>query len=471
MEKKPLSSQLKFWYGLGDFGFNLMTNVETFYWNAFLTNVAGFSVGLTGTVTTIATTVDACLSWVYGGLINTLKPGKYGRYRTWFIKINWIVPFLYVFQFVRVSDNDTVSAVVCCIAAIVSHIVWNMSYCTNVAMIAVASQGDPQNRTILASSRATWNNLAGVAYSYVMTGLTAILPKAITENGYTYGAAAFLFACVMVIGMFVHFKITDGYEEIEDPNNPKTFEKTATPVDMLKGAVQNPHLIMLIIADLAKWICKFLVGSSAVYYFTYAMGTGFQANYVLFSNIFCIIMAFCTKYISKKLGNKKTFILALVWMIVCYGIAYFMFANATAVFVLTILAMGGYGIAYTMSPALYADAAVYSKWKSGKDSTGFITGLQNLPLKGAVMLKSILLNLALGLASYDAYKGGINEALANKTIADFAQTLPAELKQGICGAFCLFPALFCVVGLVCFIVGYKLDNEKIIEMQAEIDAR
>ena len=50
---KPLSNALKFWYGAGDFGFTLMTNVETFYFNAFLTNVAGFSTAMAGTIASI----------------------------------------------------------------------------------------------------------------------------------------------------------------------------------------------------------------------------------------------------------------------------------------------------------------------------------------------------------------------------------------------------------------------------------
>lgn len=471
MEKKALSSGLKIWFGVADFGFNMMTNVETFYWNNFLTNVAGFSVALTGTVATVATTVDACLSWIYGGIINALPAGKYGRYRTWFIKINWLVPFLYVFQFLRVSKSDTVSAIVCCVAAIVSHVVWNMSYCANLAMIAVASGGDSHNRAVLASNRATWNNLAGLVYSYVMVGLAAILPEALKSH--EYAVAAFLFAVLMVLGMVVHFKITDGYEEIEDPNAPKVKSKTVTPIDMFRGLVKNPHLIMLIIADLAKWICKFLVGSAAVYYFVNVMGQPRTtlANYILFGNICCIIAAYGTRYIAKVFGNRKSFMLALAWMVVTQVVAYLNWKNSTMVFWFMVVMMFGYGLAYATSPALFADCSVYSKWKTGKDATGFITGLQNLPLKAAVMVKSILLNSALAAAGYEAYRVQIMDATKAQTLAEFTQTLPDTLKKGVAGAFCLFSALFCVIGLVCMLLGYKLTDEKLAQYQAEIDAR
>ena len=72
MDKKTLSAKTKFWYGFGDFGFTLMSNVETLYWNAFLTNLAGFTVAMTGVITSVASTIDACL----GSMVVSLMHGS-----------------------------------------------------------------------------------------------------------------------------------------------------------------------------------------------------------------------------------------------------------------------------------------------------------------------------------------------------------------------------------------------------------
>ena len=463
-EAKPLSSALKFWYGFGDFGFTLMTNVETFYFNAFLTNVAGFSTLLAGTVSTIASTVDAALSWIYGGIINAVKPGKFGRYRTWLILLTWLVPFLFTFQFIRISENETLSAIVICAAAIISHIVWNLPYAANATMVSIAG-GTPQGRAELASSRATWNNLSGVVFSYAFLAVTSIIGGKLAESGYQYAASAFIFGIIMVAGYYVHFKITKGYEEIEDPNAPRTVTKQATPKDMAKALFENRPLLLLVLADLAKWIVKFLVASAAVYYFTYVMGTGLQTNYVLLANIMGVLGAFGARFIAKKLTNRGAILFAYAWMAILMIVSYLLYANATIVFVLMILAQFGYGVAYACAPALYADTAVYARWKSGKDSTGFIMGLQTVPLKVAVLIKSVLLNAALAVAGYDAYK----QAITDKTIA--ADALPATLKQGVCGAFSLWAGIFLVVGFVILLFGFKLTKEKVMEYQAEIDAR
>ena len=103
-EKKGLSGALKKFYGVGDCGFTLMSNIESYYFSFFLTNLAKFSLPMVTFITTTASAVDALLSWIYGAILNSIKPMKWGRYRSWLIAIPWLVPFLYAFQFVKIGD-------------------------------------------------------------------------------------------------------------------------------------------------------------------------------------------------------------------------------------------------------------------------------------------------------------------------------------------------------------------------------
>lgn len=45
-KKKPISKGLKTFFGVGDLGFNWMTNIETYYYAYFLTNIAQFPLAL-----------------------------------------------------------------------------------------------------------------------------------------------------------------------------------------------------------------------------------------------------------------------------------------------------------------------------------------------------------------------------------------------------------------------------------------
>ena len=81
-----------------------------------------------------------CIRDSYGGIINGTKAKKWGRYRSWLIMVPWMVPFLYAFMFIRVSDNEWVSAVVIIAASIASHVAWNFSYVANATLISVVGK-------------------------------------------------------------------------------------------------------------------------------------------------------------------------------------------------------------------------------------------------------------------------------------------------------------------------------------------
>ena len=151
-KKTGLSKSLKMFYGVGDFGFTLMSNIESYHFNFFLTNLAQFPLAMVTLITTIASTVDAVLSWMYGAILNSVKPMKWGRYRSWLGAIPGLGPFLYAFQFINLGDG-WVSAIVIIIAAIASHVAWNFAYVANVSMISVAGK-TPEERSQLSSTRA-----------------------------------------------------------------------------------------------------------------------------------------------------------------------------------------------------------------------------------------------------------------------------------------------------------------------------
>lgn len=463
---KPLSNSLKFWYGIGDMGFSLMTNIETFYFQFFLTNIAAFSVGVMAVITTIISVVDAALSWIYGGILNIIKPRKAGRYRPYLVLIPWIVPILFLFQFLKISENVTVSAVVIIAGAILSHVIWNLPYASNMAMMSIAGQ-TPQGKATLASSRATWNGISSVIFSYVGLPLitllsanvgflgTEVVVKNVTYRSGAFAAVAFLMGVVMALTYWVHYIITKGYETPEDTSAAKESKTKASLGSMFKALFANSHLLFLIVADLAKWIVKFVVAGTAIYYWTYVAGNaGIQTTYVLISAIAAVLGAYCARFFTKALGNKTALVSAYALMGVTLLLAYFLYSQIWVVFTLICIAQFGYGVCYAVAPALYADAAVYADWKTSKSNVGWIMGLQTFPLKIGVILKAVVIAAVLAAIGFSK---------------DMVMT--EATKQGLTSAFALIPALFVVLGFLLLLFGYRLTKEKIMKYQAEIDAR
>lgn len=452
--KKGLSNALKRFYGVGDFGFNLMSSVESYFFNFFLTNLAGFGLGIVATITTVASTVDAVLSWVYGAFLNSTKPKKWGRYRSWLVLVPWIVPFLYAFQFIKLGDG-ILSIIVITVAAILSHIVWTTAYVANVSMINVAGK-DAQERIQLASTRGAWSNASKIVFSYVAVPLATIVAGVFGETN-KYGVVAFLFGIVMAVLYFAHFKMFDGYEEVED--TVKQIDKTKTNgKDLLKALFQNPPLMILLLADLAKWMFNFIVMGIAIYYFTYiAKNPALMATYVLIANILGVLGSYLSKTIAKKISTRNTAIACFVIMAAAMIFASFVYSNVWLVIVLMSIAQFGYGIVYACTPALYADTVVYSEWKTGKNATGWVMGLQNIPLKIGVMTRGIVIAAVLAAASFNA-----------KILPEDATT---DLMRGICNGFMIIPAISLLIGAALLIFGFKLTRSKIELYQLEISER
>lgn len=310
-QKKGLTNALKYFFGVGDAGFVLMSNIETFYFMTFLTDLAGFAAGVAGVINSVFTIVDACLSWLYGGIINGTKAKKWGRYRSWLIMVPWMVPFLYAFMFIRVSDNEWLSAVVIIAASIASHVAWNFSYVANATLISIVGK-TPEDKATLASSRATWNNIGGLLFSYMGLPFATLLAGYVGEKN-KFAAAAFCLGILMVVTYFAHFKMTEGYEEIETETAGKKNDKTKITIrEMFASLFQNPPLMVLMLADLAKWCVKFVTAASAIYYFRDAMGNpGLMTTYLLCVAIGAIIGAFSMRYIAKAISSRTTMIMLM----------------------------------------------------------------------------------------------------------------------------------------------------------------
>ena len=455
-KKKGLSGALKKFYGVGDCGFTLMSNIESYYFSFFLTNLAQFSLPMVTFITTVASTVDALLSWIYGAILNSIKPMKWGRYRSWLVAIPWLVPFLYAFQFVKIGDG-MLSAVIIIIAAISSHVAWNFAYVANVSMISVAGS-TPEERSQLSSTRAAWANLSKVIFSYVGPGLAAFMAGIIGEVN-QYGAAAFVLGCVMAVLYYAHFRMFDGYETVQPEKNTKTTAKDKTGgMDLIRALLQNPPLIALLIADLAKFMFNFVLMGVAAYYFSYVAGnSGMLPTYILVTNIFCVVGAYLSKTLSNKFSTRSTTIGVMAIQAVLLIVSFMFYNSVTLVIVLMSIAMFGYGITYACTPALYGDTIVYSEWKTGKNAAGWISGLQNVPLKVSIMTRGIIISACLAMGNFS-------------TDIDPAQA-PEELKRAISIGFMVIPAAALIIAVVALLFGFRLTREKVNQYAAEIASR
>ncbi|MCI8674763.1 MAG: MFS transporter [Lachnospiraceae bacterium] len=456
---KGISKTIRYFYGVGDMCFALMTNVGVYYSAFYLTNVAQLSLPSVAFLTTVTAMIDAFTAWIYGGVINSVKPMKWGRYRSWLIAVNWLVPVFYFFMYVRIGSTDAVSTFFFFIFMLGARFLHNWGYTANMSLISVVAK-TPDDRVAMASSRATWNNMSKFAWSYLGVPFLAILTGIFTEK-YAYAVLSLSMSLLMVAGYFFHFKMTEGYEDTgteELANAAKTKRARTNIVDLLKALFANPPLLCLLIADLAKWLFNFMVAGTVVYYFTYiALNKGMQASYMLIIAFLAVIGAYFSRYIGKMLSGRVTVIACYFIMAAALLAARMLYTSPWVVVALISLAQLGYGCCYSCSSALYADTAVYSEWKSGKNASGWIMGLQNIPLKTASTLKSALLAACLAIGGFSA------------TIA--VEDASVAMKESICLALMVIPAILLIIGAVVLLIGFRLPKSRVEQMEREIEER
>ena len=196
----------------------------------------------------------------------------------------------------------------------------------------------------------------------------------------------------------------------------------------------------------------------ATYYFTYIAGNGkMLAAYILVTNIFCVVGAYLSKTLSNKFTTRTTTIGVMAIQAVLLIVSYFMYNNVMVVIVLMSIAMFGYGITYACTPALYGDTIVYSEWKTGKNAAGWISGLQNVPLKVSIMTRGIIISACLAMGNFSP---DIDPASASE-----------GLKNAISIGFMVIPAIALIVAVAALIFGFKLTKDKVDQYAAEIASR
>lgn len=454
-----LTKSLRYFYGVGDMFFALMTSVYSYYLTFYYTNVAMLSLGTIAILVSVTSAFDSATSWIYGAIINSTKPMKWGRYRSWLIILTWLMPVTSFLLYCRIGKSEIVATVFFFIAMIVSRIVQNFPYTANVALINVVGK-TPDDRIQLASSRATWNNASKFLWSFVSVPFLAVLISVVSER-YAYATLAAILSVGTVLGYYAHFRMTKDYEDtgmLEQANAAKAKRAKTKPLDLIRALFTNPPLLALIIADLAKWLFNSMVAGTVVYYFTYiALNRDMQATYTLIIAFTAVIGAYSSRFIGKKLSGRKTMILIYLLMAACMLVARLFYTNMWTVIILVSAAQLGYGCVYSCSAALYGDTAIYSEWKTGKNSTGWIMGLINLPIKIASFLKGIILPAALAV-------GGFSAAVA-------AEAAPEAMRVAIADALLTIPGALLVFGALVMIFLYRLPKERVVQMQQEIEEK
>ena len=160
-----LNRTLLYTYGVADLGFTLVTNMEVFFFSAFLTDYAEFSLKITGYILGFTSLADMLFAPIAGIVLQRVTLMYGGKYRSWFLVGPPIIAVLFVLQFTKIGN--TVSATLIIVTGfILSHLIWNIVFAASASMVGRLSRL-PSERTILSASRAQGFSAAGIIFSLI----------------------------------------------------------------------------------------------------------------------------------------------------------------------------------------------------------------------------------------------------------------------------------------------------------------
>ncbi len=451
MEKRLKKSIINL-YGVPSFGFQLVVNMEIFYFAAFLTDYAKISAVLAGTVLMITSIFDVI--WVpTAGIILEKSNMKWGKYRSWLLVGPPFALLFFILQFSKIGST-TMNAVIISIGFIVSHLIWNIFYAGHVAMNSSMTQVR-EERIAMASNRGMCNALGSIVFSLIGMPLILFLGKANgnAANGYTF--TVIIAGIIMIACYYMLFFMTKDYAHHGvSAQAGKPAEKMSIG-EMLKQIIVNPPLIGLLLGELGRYLGRFVIFGLAFYYFKYVVNNLVVIT-IFFTglNVVCFFGAAITNPLAKKIGERNTYILSLSVFIIGLLIVWVLPMNYVSFMVLMFVAYLGYGIPDALGVAMYSSTVEYGEWKTGKNARGFIMSLISFPIKIAMFLRSIIITSVLVGAGY---------------VANMKPT--AELIAGIKNGIALIPAIIMIVGLIFIVLLYKITPSSLEKMQKEIVAK
>ena len=454
----------QFCYFFMKFCFSILTCTELYYFSAFLTDTAMFSIAIIGLIQTATTVLDAIFSFFYGAMmekIGALMP--WGSTRSWLLVGPPIATVLFIFMFCRVSENEMISAIVIIIAFVLSHIVWSIGECAMNAL-SVLMTDDVNERAAMSI-----NLGRGTMGSSLVFGFVAgfFLNTLFVGNPLAYVYMIIIFGILYWISFILMFIRSRGCEDDKATKKAKAeraakvaslSSRTATLGLAYKAVFTSKNAIMVMLAILFGYCWTFLTSGLMFYFFNMCINSGaIMGTFMSIRGLVTLLGGVFWVPLLLKLckGSKKwCYVWSNVFGAIGMLLAFFFMRGNGMWYMVTGLIFGFLGSGATMMQVgLMGDCGVEATYKHNKDVAAFTVSFMALPLKISLILRSVLITAAIGMTGY---------------VANMEPT--AQVVNGFYMAYLIWPVILIVVSSIPMLI-YKLPESKVSEMIKENDRR
>lgn len=448
---RPFGLRDKVGYLFGDLANDFTFIFASTYLMKFYTDVFGVSPALVGTLFLAARFVDAFTDVGMGRLVDTLTPGKNGRFRPWLRRM--AIPLLIINVLMYLYPVASLPASVKTVYMFVTYILWG-SVCYTAANIPYGSMAsvitdDPAGRTSLSTFRSMGAMVASILISVISplilfreeNGTQIVIPERFTMVAVVFGVCAMI--CYLVC-----YNLTT--ERIQlTPNNTKE----NTGLLKLAGALlKNRALLSIIGAALTMLLCQLIVQSMNIFLFTDYFNSPVLLSISAFANFLpALLIAPVATKLSKRFGKKECSIVGVAIAAIGYGLLFVIHTQTPWIFItFMLIASIGIGFFNMVIWAFITDIIDYQEIQTGHRDDGTVYAVYSFSRKLGQALAG-------GIGGYALYAiGYVSVAAGQPPVQQSQQTL-----DGIYNICTGVPALGYLIVFLLLTFAYPLGKQAV----------
>lgn len=445
-EQQPLSKldlKTKLAYGAGDLGTAVSANILAFYWSVFLTDVAGLSAGLAGSIRLISGIWDAANDPFVGSLSDRTR-SRWGRRHPWmlagaiplgfFFFLHWVVPHFS-------NDRNTNQWGLFWFNVVVS-LFFNTAYTmVNLPYTAMTPEltEDYNERTNLTSIRFQFS----IGGSILSLLLALVIFSVVKEPIQQYLLLGGVFGVFSVLPVIWCVWGTRDRMAIVEAKHLNTTSESISFGRQLKIVFSNVPFLYVIGIYLFSWSAVQITASIIPYFVVNWMGLpqAMSAQIALSVQGTALLMLFVWSRLSERYGKKAVYFMGMsLWIIAQVGLFFLQPGQVGLMYVLGIMAGFGVSCAYLIPWSMMPDVIELDELQTGQRREGIFYGFMVFVQKIGLAIALFLVLKALDFAGYISSSG--NSILHQPASALLAIRLAIGPLPTVCLIFGLILAYF-----------------------------
>ncbi len=442
-------------YGFGDFASSMFWKIFTFYLAIFYTDVFGIPAAAVGTMLLVTRFWDTANDPLMG-IICDRTNSRWGKFRPYLLWIAFPFGIIGVLLFTTPDFSVTGKLIYAYITYTLMMMVYTAINVPYASLLGVMT-ADTNQRTVLASFRMVFAFGGSILVVVIFQPLVDLFQDFVTDTR-AYQLTMVVVSSLAVLFFLLSFNWTR--ERIKPPKSQETSLKKD-----IKDLINNGPWFLLLGAGAMTIIFNSVRDGVAMYYFKYyivdetavaisKLTFTYSTIYIVLGQIINMIGVLMAKPVSAAIGKRKTFMYAM-FMATALSALFFICNDDDIILIYTLQILISFcaGIVFPLLWSMYADAADYSEYKTGRRATGLVFSASSMTQKLGWTLGG---SVTMWLLSLYGFKANIQQT--------------PETITGIKLTLSVFPAIGALLSGG-FMIFYKLSDKKVLDIEKELAQR